>query len=59
MTLFAPSPSLAKRPLAWLRGRFRASEGWFIGLSIVIGAGAGLLAIGQSRIAYTLQSRLF
>lgn len=59
MTRFAPSPALTKRPLAWLRGRFRASEAWFIGLSILVGVGAGLLAVGQSRVAHAMQSQLF
>jgi CIC family chloride channel protein len=59
MTLFAASPSFSKRPLAWLRGRFRASEGWFIGLSILVGVAAGLLADGQSRLAHAMQSQLF
>ncbi|MDB5446673.1 MAG: hypothetical protein JWQ97_1990, partial [Phenylobacterium sp.] len=52
-------PTLSSRPLAWLRGRFRASEAWFITLAIVVGAGAGLLAVVQGRFAHDLQERLF
>jgi len=59
MTLLAPLPTLTTRPLAWLRARFRASEAWFIALSIVIGAGAGVLAVIQSRLAHGLQERLY
>jgi hypothetical protein len=59
MTAFAPLPTLSTRPLAWLRARFRASEAWFIVLSIVVGAGAGLLAVIQARVAHGLQERLF
>jgi hypothetical protein len=40
-----------RRGLAWLRSRFRASEIWFIGLAIVVGAAAGLLAIVQAAVA--------
>jgi CIC family chloride channel protein len=59
MTLLAPLPTLSTRPLAWLRARFRASEAWFIGLAIVVGAGAGLLAVVQGRLAHGLQERLY
>lgn len=59
MTAFAPLPTLSSRPLAWLRARFRASEAWFIGLSIVIGVGAGLMAVIQARLAHGLQERLY
>jgi len=50
---------VASRPLAWLRGRFRASEGWFIALAICVGAVAGLLAVLQSEFARGLQRLLF
>lgn len=59
MTVFAPLPTLSTRPLAWLRARFRASEAWFIALSIVVGAGAGLLAVIQAHLAHVLQERLY
>lgn len=52
-------PSLAGRPLAWFRTRFRASEIWFIGLAVVAGGMAGLLTVFQSLIAHGLQTRLF
>ena len=45
--------------MAWLRARFRASEAWFIGLSIAVGAGAGLLAVLQARLAHGLQELLY
>ena len=59
MNAFAPLPTLSTRPLAWLRARFRASEAWFIALSIVVGAAAGLMAVIQARLAHGLQERLF
>ena len=59
MNTLAPLPTLRSRPLAWLRARFRASEAWFIGLAIAIGAGAGLLAVIQARLAHGLQEQLF
>jgi CIC family chloride channel protein len=59
MTLFAPLPTLPTRPLAWLRARFRASEGWFIALAILVGVGAGLLAVVQGRLAHGLQEQLY
>ncbi|HKR90171.1 MAG TPA: chloride channel protein, partial [Phenylobacterium sp.] len=59
MTAFAPLPTLSTRPLAWLRARFRASEAWFIGLSIVVGVAAGLMAVIQARLAHALQERLY
>lgn len=59
MTAAAPLPTLTTRPLAWLRSRFRASEIWFIALSIAVGVAAGLTAVVQSRLAYGLQERLF
>src|SRR5438094_10357442 len=59
MSVLAPLPTLSTRPLAWLRARFRASEAWFIALSIAVGAGAGLLAVVQERLAHGLQERLF
>jgi CIC family chloride channel protein len=52
-------PTFAGRPLAWVRGRFRASEGWFIGLAILIGAAAGLMTVIQGRVAHAIQSRIF
>jgi CIC family chloride channel protein len=57
--VFAPRPTFVSRRLAWLRGRFRASEGWFIALSIVVGAGAGLLAVLLAGVAHALQTMLF
>jgi CIC family chloride channel protein len=59
MSAPATIPTLPARPLAWLRARFRASEAWFIALSIGIGAGAGLLAVTQERLAHGLQEHLF
>ncbi|CAN7577144.1 chloride channel protein [Phenylobacterium sp. LjRoot225] len=59
MSFLAPLPTLTSRPLAWLRARFRASEAWFITLAIVVGAGAGVLAVVQSRLAHTLQEHLY
>jgi CIC family chloride channel protein len=59
MTLLAPLPTLTTRPLAWLRARFRASEAWFIVLAIVVGGGAGLMAVAQGRLAHLLQEHLF
>ena len=59
MTVFAPLPTLSPRPLVWLRARFRASEAWFIALSIVVGVGAGLLAVVQAQLAHGLQERLY
>lgn len=55
----APRPTFAARPLAWLRGRFRASEIWFIALAILVGVAAALLAVAQSAVAHALQSLLF
>lgn len=51
--------SLSRRPLAWFRNRFRASEVWFIGLAILVGAAAGLLAVVQATIAHRLQASLY
>jgi CIC family chloride channel protein len=59
MSVLAPFPTLSPRPLVWLRARFRASEAWFIGLSILVGVGAGLLAVVQEQLAHGLQERLF
>ena len=59
MTLLAPLPTLTTRPLAWLRAQFRASEAWFIALAIGVGAGAGLLAVVQGRLAHGLQEHLY
>ncbi len=59
MSLLAPLPTLSTRPLTWLRARFRASEAWFIALAIAVGAGAGLLAVIQGRLAHGLQVRLY
>ncbi|HEX4709831.1 chloride channel protein [Phenylobacterium sp.] len=59
MTSVPISPRLSTRPLAWLRSRFRASEGWFIALAIAVGTVAGLLAVLQSTIAHGLQVMLF
>ena len=54
-----PPPNFATRPVAWLRGRFRASEIWFISLAVVVGGLAGLLAVLQGAIAHGLQTLLF
>lgn len=54
-----PRPTLSRRPLAWLRGRLRSSEIWFIALAVVVGAAAGLLSVFQNLIAHGLQSQLF
>lgn len=43
-----PRATLFARPLAWLRARLRASEGWFIVLAIGVGAGAGPLTVVQA-----------
>lgn len=51
--------TLTGRPLAWFRTRFRASEIWFIGLAIVVGALAGALTVFQSALAHGLQVVLF
>jgi CIC family chloride channel protein len=59
MRLLQALPTVAMRALAWLRGRFRASEAWFIALAILVGAGAGLLAVVQGRLAHGLQERLY
>jgi CIC family chloride channel protein len=59
MDTLSPLPTLSSRPLAWLRARFRASEAWFIGLAIAVGAGAGLLAVVQARLAHGLQELLY
>jgi CIC family chloride channel protein len=48
-----------RRSLAWLRTRLRTSESWFIGLAVLVGAAAGLLAVLQAAIAHALQSRLY
>jgi len=51
--------TLAGRPLAWFRSRFRASEIWFIGLAIVVGIAAGGLTVFQSAVSHGLQGLLF
>lgn len=43
----------------WLRRRFRASDGWFIGLATGVGALAGLLTVLQGSIAHGLQAHFF
>ena len=43
----------------WLRRRFRASDGWFIGLATAVGAIAGLLTVLQGTLAHALQAHLF
>ena len=43
----------------WLRRRFRASDGWFIGLAAAVGAIAGLLTVLQGSIARGLQAHFF
>ncbi|WP_421933610.1 chloride channel protein [Phenylobacterium sp.] len=59
MVALPPAPSLFARPLAWLRARFRASEGWFILLAIAVGAAAGLLTVVQSQVAHAAQALLY
>ena len=49
----------SRRPFAWVRRQFRSSEIWFIGLAIVVGAAAGLLAVVQAGLAHSLQARLY
>ena len=51
MQVFSAMHSVAD----WLRRRFRASDGWFIGLAALVGAGAGLLTVLQGRVAHALQ----
>src|SRR5262245_44633860 len=51
--------SLSRRPLAWLRNRFRISEIWFIGLAILVGAAAGVLAVFQAELAHSFQALLY
>ncbi len=55
----SPRPTLSRRPLAWLRGRLRSSEIWFIALAVIVGAAAGLVSVLQSVIAHGLQSYLY
>jgi CIC family chloride channel protein len=59
MTSVPLRPRFSTRPVAWLRGRFRTSEAWFIGLAIGVGTVAGLLAVAQSTLAHGLQVMLF
>ncbi|HEY2751937.1 chloride channel protein [Phenylobacterium sp.] len=59
MTSASIRPRLSTRPVAWLRGRFRSSEAWFIALAIVVGTVAGLLSVVQSTLAHGLQVVLF
>jgi len=59
MTSVPIRPRFSTRPVAWLRGRFRSSEAWFIALAIGIGTVAGLLAVAQSTLAHGLQVMLF
>jgi CIC family chloride channel protein len=54
-----PRPTLSRRPLAWLRGRLRSSEIWFIALAVFVGAAAGLVSVLQNVIAHGLQSHLY
>jgi chloride channel protein, CIC family len=59
MTSVPIRPRFSTRPVAWLRGRFRSSEAWFIALAIAVGTVAGLLAVVQSTLAHGLQVMLF
>ncbi|HSR65012.1 MAG TPA: chloride channel protein, partial [Xanthomonadaceae bacterium] len=43
----------------WLRRRFRASDGWFIGLAAMVGALAGAMTVLQGRLAHVLQAHFF
>ena len=47
------------RWLSWLRRRIRSSELWLIAVAILIGAGAGALAVLQAKLAHGLQVMLF
>ncbi|NUS38017.1 MAG: chloride channel protein, partial [Lysobacter sp.] len=42
-----------------MRRRFRASDGWFIGLAALVGAGAGALTVLLGHIAHALQAHFF
>ncbi len=45
--------------LEWLRTRLRASDGWFIGLSLLVGGFAGTLASVQSAVARWVQHLVY
>jgi CIC family chloride channel protein len=55
---FIPRPRPA-RILADMRRRLRASELWLIGLSVVVGAAAGVFAVVLVRIAHIAQMMLY
>ena len=55
----APAAAPRDGPFAWIRRQFRASELWFVGLSIAIGSLAGAATVAQGAIARTLQHVLF
>jgi CIC family chloride channel protein len=48
-----------RRWTAWLRARIRSSELWLVFIAVVIGAGAGGLAMVQGAVAHALQVALF
>ena len=48
-----------RRTIGLIRSQLRASEGWLIGLAILMGAAGGALAIAQSVIARALQRLLY
>ena len=52
-------PYRALTPIAWIRRRFRASELWFVGLAVAIGAASGLLTVVLGSIARGLQALSF
>lgn len=49
----------ASLALEWLRTQLRASDGWFIALSLVVGGFAGTLASVQSAVARAVQRMLY
>ena len=52
-----PRPVLGA--LAWVRGAIRASELWMVGVAVLVGAAAGLAAIGVGAFAHGLQFLLY
>ena len=48
-----------RRTIGVVRAQLRASEGWLIGLAILVGAAGGGLAVAQSGIARALQRLLY
>lgn len=54
-----PFPHRALTPIAWIRRQFRASELWFIALSVAVGAAAGLTTVLLGAAARTVQRWTF